>query len=232
MASQTTGGPDSRLLKEVYNRLYRHFGPQHWWPGETRIEIIVGAILTQNTAWSNVEKAIRNLEEKNFLSFEKLVDLPENTLAERIRPCGFFNVKAKRLKNLLRTISAHENGGGLDRFLSMPVSKLRSTLLSVSGVGPETADCIVLYAAEKPSFVVDAYTKRALLRHGWITEKADYEDVRRLFMDRLPKDVSFFNEYHALWVALGKDVLQAQETLQRLSVGGYGVGNRLYDKEK
>ena len=204
MASKTTGGPESNILKEVYDRLYRHFGPQHWWPGETRIEIVVGAILTQNTAWSNVEKAIRNLEENEALSFETLVDMPENTLADLIRPCGFFNVKAKRLKNLLRAVSAHENGDGLDGFLSQSQSRLRSALLSVSGVGPETADCIVLYAAEKPSFVVDAYTRRVLLRHGWISEKASYEDVRRLFMDRLPKDVRFYNEYHALWVALGK----------------------------
>jgi endonuclease-3 related protein len=192
------------LLKEVYQRLYAHFGPQNWWPGDTPFEVMIGAVLTQNTAWGNVEKAVAALKSDAF-SPESLYRMPEEDLARKIRPCGYFRVKARRLKNLLAAVQANGNGClDVDRFLSLPTAKLRHLLLSVSGVGPETADSILLYAALRPVFVVDAYTRRALSRHGWIEPDASYDDIQRLFMSCLPHDANLFNEYHALWVMLGK----------------------------
>ena len=195
--------PDSALLLEVFHRLLSRFGPQHWWPGESPIEVMVGAILTQNTAWSNVEKAIAALKRRRGLSLKALSRMSEESLSERIRPCGYFRVKARRLKNLIAAVQ-RPGHGDLDRFLSLPTKKLRDALLEVSGVGPETADSILLYAARRPVFVVDAYTRRALARHRWISPDAAYNEIQTLFMDRLPRDASLFNEYHALLVVLGK----------------------------
>jgi endonuclease-3 related protein len=187
----------------VYARLLEHFGPQHWWPGETPLEVMVGAVLTQNTAWVNVERAIDALRAAGELSLEALVRITEEDLARRIRPAGYFRVKARRLKNLILT--AHGLGDGdLDAFLARPTDELRQTLLAVSGVGPETADSILLYAAQRPVFVVDAYTRRALLRHRWILPQARYREIQSVFMKHLPPDVALYNEYHALWVAVGK----------------------------
>ena len=188
---------------EVFRRLLGRFGPQHWWPGESALEVMVGAVLTQNTAWPNVEKAIRALKEDGDISLSSLLRIPEEALAERIRPCGYFRVKARRLKNLM-TVAYQRGRGDLEAFLSLPTGELRETLLSVSGIGPETADSILLYAAGRPVFVVDAYTRRVLLRHGWIQPKASYEDIQALFMEGLPRAPSLYNEYHALFVALGK----------------------------
>lgn len=193
-----------RLL-EIYDRLFAFFGPQHWWPGETRFEVMVGAVLTQNTAWTNVEKAILNLKAQNLLSFEAMVAMPHSVLAEYIRPCGYFNVKAHRLHNLLAMIESRY-GGDLDFLVQEDLSTLRQALLSVSGIGPETADSILLYGAGKPIFVVDAYCHRLLSRHGLIGEDdADYHSIQELFMDSLPADPTLFNEYHALIVQTGKD---------------------------
>lgn len=187
----------------IYEALWQAWGAQHWWPGRTRFEVIVGAILTQNTAWSNVEKAIRRLKSERLLTPGRLHAVPLPELAERIRPAGYYNVKAKRLR-AFTTLLHTRFGGRLDRLFALDTPALRSVLLSVNGIGPETADSICCYAARRPQFVVDAYTRRFLLRHGWITEAADYETIARLFMDRLPPDVQCYNEYHALIVRLGK----------------------------
>lgn len=190
-----------RLLA-IYRTLAEAFGPQHWWPGETPLEIAVGAVLTQNTNWANVEKAIGNLKAHDLLDLEKLATLPPEILAHYIRPAGYYNLKAKRLQNLLRLI--HVQSGDLDAFLARPAEQLRQTLLAVKGIGPETADSIILYAANQPIFVVDAYTHRLLLRHNLISEEADYHEIQELFMDNLPPDPALYNEYHALIVRCGK----------------------------
>jgi len=189
-------------LLAIYRALADAFGPQHWWPGETPLEIVVGAVLTQNTNWANVEKAIINLKAHDLLDLAELASLPPEILAHHIRPAGYYNLKAKRLQNLLRLI--HAQGGDLDTFLAQPAGQLRQTLLSVKGIGPETADSIILYAANQPIFVVDAYTHRLLLRHNLISEEADYHEIQELFMDNLPPDPALFNEYHALIVSCGK----------------------------
>ncbi len=190
-------------LSEIYRLLLDHFGPQDWWPGETPLEIMVGAVLTQNTNWGNVERAIANLKQENLLHFEALGAISMEALAELIRPSGYYNLKAKRLKNLLTAIG--ENFDTLDDFFSQAPHDLRLSLLSISGIGPETADSIMLYAAEQPTFVVDAYTHRILSRHNMISEESDYHEIQELFMDNLPQETPLFNEYHALLVCLGKE---------------------------
>lgn len=184
--------------------MFDRFGPQHWWPGQTKTEIIVGAILTQNTNWENVKKAIANLRRARMLTFKALRDADEQALAELIRPSGYFNMKAKRLKNFV-DFFYREYGGSWKKFQSEPLDVLREKVLSVNGVGPETADSILLYALDKPVFVIDAYTKRALSRHGMISLDDDYHAVQALFMDHIAPDVPFFNEYHALFVRLAKE---------------------------
>lgn len=193
-----------RLL-EIYDRLFAFFGPQHWWPGETPFEVIVGAVLTQNTAWTNVEKAIANLKGAGVLSFEAMATLPAATLADLIRPCGYFNVKACRLHNLFAMIQGRYDGD-LDLFAQEELAVLRQSLIEVKGIGPETADSILLYAANKPTFVIDAYTHRLLSRHGLAAEEgADYHEMQELFMAALPNEPALFNEYHALIVLTGKE---------------------------
>lgn len=201
----------SQHILEIYNKLYEYFGPQHWWPGDTTVEIIVGAVLTQNTNWTNVTRAIENLKQENLLSLEALDAIPLDALAELIRPSGYYNLKARRLKNLISAISALMKeapapSGDPDTFFEMfDIHELRKTLLAVKGIGPETADSIILYAAGKPMFVVDAYTHRILNRHGLVEEYAEYHDIQDLFMDSLPEDTTIYNEYHALLVRLGKE---------------------------
>lgn len=190
-------------LSEIYSRLMDHFGPQSWWPGETPFEVMVGAILTQNTNWSNVEKAIQRIKDAGMLSLEKLVDLPSGLLAEYIRPAGYYNVKAARLLNLCHCIVNHGDGT-VAGFLAQPLAQLRTQLLGVKGVGQETADCILLYAAHHPTFVVDTYTYRVLSRHHLVGETSSYDEMQELFMDNLDADVEVFNEYHALLVQVGK----------------------------
>ncbi|MFO7761730.1 MAG: endonuclease III domain-containing protein [Thermodesulfobacteriota bacterium] len=192
-------------LRDIYNTLYKYFGPQHWWPGDSVLEIMVGAILTQNTNWENVSRAIANLKENNLLSLGALAELPLEHLAEKIRPAGYYNIKAARLKNLLNLIKKDCNDCRDPRdFLDEDREILREKLLAVKGIGPETADSILLYAAGKPVFVVDAYTYRIFLRHGLIPEESTYGEIQELFQDGLEEDVYLFNEYHALLVRLGK----------------------------
>lgn len=191
-------------LMTLYERMLRHFGPQHWWPGESPLEIMIGAVLTQNTNWSNVERAIKNLRRDDLIDIEKLVKIDPSALAELIRPAGYFNIKAKRLKSLIDFVW-REYEGDLDRFFNLPIDQLREKLLSVNGIGRETADDIVLYAAGKPTFVVDAYTYRIMVRHRLIAEDDDYEAIKEMFETHLPTDLALFNEYHALLVATGKN---------------------------
>lgn len=194
-----------KIINVIYKRLFESFGFQGWWPAKTSLEVIVGAILTQNTSWRNVEKAIVDLKKEKLLNVKSLKKIKINRLAHFIRPAGYYNIKAKRLKNFINYLSSIY-GGSLKRFFKKSVPELRRELLSVNGVGPETADSIILYAARKPIFVIDAYTKRFLLKHHLITDKAGYEDIQKLFMDNLKSDVSLFNEYHALIVYLGKNI--------------------------
>jgi endonuclease-3 related protein len=193
-----------QLLQDIYQRLYRRFGPQYWWPGQTPFEVILGAILTQNTNWSNVEKAIHNLRTNNLLTFEKLHRLDITELAEFIRPAGYYNIKAGRLKSFLNRLF-EKFDGDMDRLCALSTDRLREELLSIKGIGPETADSICLYAFNKPVFVVDAYTGRILGRHRLLEPGAGYEDIRLLFESSLPKEVPLYNEYHALLVRLGKE---------------------------
>ena len=165
---------------------------------------MVGAILTQNTNWQNVEKAISNLKKHRLLELSRLHRLPEKKLASLIRPAGYYNVKAKRLKSFLRFLS-EDYRGSLRKMSSLDKQELRAKLLTVHGVGPETADSILLYAIKKPVFVVDAYTRRIFSRHGLVSDKADYHQMQKLFMQNLRNSVKLFNEYHALLVKLGKD---------------------------
>ena len=197
--------PLSLSLEEIYDRLLTRFGPQHWWPGETPFEVMVGAVLTQNTNWQNVEKAIANLKAAGVMEFTAMVALPPEVLAAHIRPCGYYNIKSGRLKNLLAAID-EESGGDLEAFFAAGTEELRERLLAVKGIGPETADSILLYAAEKPIFVVDAYTHRLLVRHGLMDEdEAEYHAMQEMFMDALPADTALYNEYHALIVRVGKE---------------------------
>ena len=197
------------VLKEMYKRMYEALGPQGWWPGETPFEVCVGAILTQNTNWQNVERAINNLKKRDLLSPQALYELPEGILAELIRPAGYYRVKARRLKNFIRFL-VEDFEGDLAKLFALPLEEARQALLKVSGIGPETADSILLYAGEKPTFVIDAYTWRILLRHGLATEDMGYEDLREMFMRHLPEDPALYNEYHALLVAVGKNFCRPQ----------------------
>jgi len=190
-----------RLLL-LFDRLHAHFGPRHWWPADTPFEVIVGAILTQNTAWKNVEKALENLKALGSLTPAFLRAMPETVLKEAIRPAGYYNQKAKKLLAFLRFLY-EEHNGDLSHLFALDTDDLRAGLLSVSGIGPETADSIVLYAAERPVFVVDRYTVRILSRHAFLPEETTYPEAQRFLMDRLPEDVPLYNEFHALFVALG-----------------------------
>ena len=193
-----------KTLMEIYNLLFSAFGPQNWWPAETQLEMMVGAVLTQNTSWNNVEKAIQNLKERDLLSVRKLSQTPASTLTGYIRPAGYYNVKVRRLKNLLKLIEDKYSGDTKGLF-SFDSDTIRKELLSVKGIGMETADSIVLYGAGRPLFVVDAYTHRILTRHELIDEEAGYHDLQGFFMDHLPPDVELFKEFHALIVKTGKD---------------------------
>ncbi|MGB5687374.1 MAG: endonuclease III domain-containing protein [Candidatus Electrothrix sp.] len=190
-------------LDKIYSRMLEHFGPQHWWPGETPFEVMVGAILTQNTNWQNVEKAIANLKGAGVLSLPALAALSTEELAEYIRPAGSYNIKAGRLQNLFAMI-AKDWDNDLDYLLQQSAPVVREQLLSVKGIGLETADSMVLYAAGQPIFVVDTYTHRILLRHELISEDYDYFQIQEMFMDNLDEDAALFNEYHALLVQVGK----------------------------
>jgi len=191
------------LLMKIYRRLHRAYGPMHWWPGETPFEVMVGAILTQNTSWRNVEKAIQCLKANGVLNVRRVHRLKRSQLAPLIRSSGTYRIKADRLKSFVDFV-VEEYGGSMSRMKKERLEILRPKLLKVKGIGRETADSMLLYGLRKPVFVVDAYTKRILSRHGIISEKATYDEAQRLFMDHLPRDDKLFNEYHALLVNLGK----------------------------
>ena len=168
-----------RALRRAYELMRARFGHQHWWPGETPFEVCVGAILTQNPSWTKVERAIANLKSAGVLDAWKLFALPEAQLAQLIRPAGYFNVKARRLRSFLRVL-VEEFGSDLARLFAGDTSVVRARLLGINGIGPETADSLLLYAGGHHSFVVDAYTKRIFARHHWCPEDADYDSVKRL----------------------------------------------------
>ena len=199
-----------RTLEGMYEAMLAALGPSHWWPGETPFEVLVGAVLTQNTNWGNVERAIGNLRNAGVLDPHAMFDLPPEALAELIRPAGYFRLKTGRLRNVLAWL-LEECDGDMAALAGRDLDELRPGLLDVKGVGPETADSILLYALGKPTFVVDAYTFRILGRHGLVPEDADYHALQAEFMDRLDPDPRLFNEYHALLVRVGKDFCRKQQ---------------------
>jgi endonuclease-3 related protein len=199
-----------KKLMAMYRALHHAYGPQQWWPGDTPFEVMVGAVLTQNTAWANVEKAIVNLKRERLLTPAKLHRVPPRKLASLIRPSGYYNIKAGRLRNLVDFIQKRHSGS-LKKMFAVEPSVLRRDLLGINGIGRETADSILLYAGEKPFFVVDAYTKRIFSRHGLIDADADYDETRKLFTDHLRPDVQLYNEYHALIVRVGKERCRKRE---------------------
>ncbi len=196
-------------LMSIYRVLFRAFGPQGWWPGETSFEIIVGAILTQNTNWRNVERAIANLRRAGLLAPARWRGLSRGRLAALIRPAGYYNVKAVRLLGFLGHLQSRHRGS-IRRMLALPPARLREELLAVKGIGPETADSILLYAAGHPFFVVDAYTRRIFSRHGFVMETDSYAALQEFFSARLPADADLYGEYHALIVRLGKEYCRAR----------------------
>jgi endonuclease-3 related protein len=196
---------DRAELLKVFDLLLSSYGAQDWWPGDTALEVSVGAVLTQNTAWRNVAQAIENLREAGLLELEPLLRAAPGRVKALIAPAGYYNIKYDRLMNLLRFLNGH--GGDLEAFGRLPLEEQKSGLLGVKGVGPETADSILLYAFHRPVFVVDAYTRRLFSRlgHEWV-EKDSYGEVQTFFMELLPRDRGVYNEYHALIVVHSKDV--------------------------
>lgn len=193
-----------KLLMDMFAAMQEVLGNSEWWPADDAFEVMVGAVLTQNTNWKNVEKAIQTLKQQNVLTPQALLALPQDELAGLIRPAGYYNVKAKRLQNVLRWF--HDivkcNFTALETYTT---EELREELLTVNGIGQETADSILLYALNRPSFVVDAYTRRIFNRHSLVSEDIYYEELRDFFMDVLPEDTQLFNEYHALIVRVAKE---------------------------
>ncbi len=196
------GPATTRRVRSVYDRLLAHFGPRRWWPAESPFEVCVGAVLTQNTAWSNVEKAIANLKTAGALSPAKLMALDDTELASLIKPSGYFNLKTRRLKALVRFL-VEQGGSNFSAFAEETDATFREKLLAVYGVGPETADSILLYAFDRPLFVCDAYTRRIAGRLGLCPPESDYRHLQAFFTTHLPLDVALFNDYHAQLVALG-----------------------------
>jgi endonuclease-3 related protein len=209
-----------KLLQELYDKLWQAFGPQGWWPGETPFEVAVGAILTQNTNWGNVARAIAALKDRDLLEPQALHDLPEAELAQLIRPAGYYNLKARRLKNFLDLLQGRYQGA-MEVMAGDDLEDLRRRLLEVKGIGPETADSILLYALNKPTFVVDTYTFRVLSRHRLLPEACAYEELRRLFMDHLAADLGLYQEYHALLVRVGKEFCRPQPRCESCLLKGW-----------
>ncbi len=207
------------LLLELHHKLLEAFGPQGWWPGESPFEVAVGAILTQNTNWNNVARVIGDLKDRGLMAPRSLRELPDSELARLLRPAGYYNLKARRLKNFLEFLEQYQDSmvllGREDQ------ETLRPALLRVKGIGPETADSILLYALDNPTFVVDAYTFRVLKRHGLLDEPVPYEELRRWFMDHLPPEVPLYQEYHALLVRAGKEFCRPQPRCPRCPLHGW-----------
>jgi endonuclease-3 related protein len=208
-----------RLLQELFQKLLQALGPQDWWPGETPFEVALGAILTQNTNWNNVARTIAGLKAAGLLEPGALRELPEAELARRLRPAGYYNIKARRLKNFLAFLGQFQDS--MARMAAAELDSLRPALLGVKGIGPETADSILLYALNQPTFVVDAYTFRILSRHGLIFEPCSYEELRQLFMDHLPAEVPLYQEYHALLVRAGKEFCRPRPRCPQCPLHGW-----------
>ena len=196
-------GASSNVIRDVLRRLQKEYGSQYWWPAQSTYEVLVGAILTQNTAWTNVEYAISNLKKAQVLSPKKILALPPRRLGKLIRPAGYYNIKAKRLRALTQWLVEY---GGFAQLRALQTPVLRKSLLDIHGIGPETADAILLYAFERPVFVVDAYTRRIFKRVGVIQGEEGYEAIRAMFEDKLNPSVGKYNEYHALIVKHAKEV--------------------------
>ncbi len=192
-------------LLQIYQALLDHFGHRHWWPGETPFEVMIGAILTQSTNWKNVERAIANLKNRDLLSPGKMAELDLAALASLVRPSGYFNQKALKLKAFLKFFLAPPISGSIKKMKRIPSPLMRQRLLSVKGIGPETADSILLYALDQPVFVIDAYTRRIFTRLGLAPEKISYQDLRNFFEQNLPRRAALYNDYHAQLVELGKN---------------------------
>jgi len=205
---------EDKLFLKIFKYLYKFYGPQDWWPAKTKLEVIIGAILTQNTAWSNVEKAIKNLKKYNLISADKLYKIKVDKLAQLIKPSGYYNIKAVRVKNFINFLFGQYQGS-LHKMFREKDGVLRDRLLSVKGLGPETVDSILLYAADKPIFVVDAYTKRIFSRHHLVNRNDSYQDIQNKFMRCLKHDPYLFGEYHALIVELGKNACRKKPYCDR-----------------
>lgn len=205
-------------LRQVYQRLRKQHGKQDWWPGDSPFEIMVGAILTQNTAWANVEKAINNLKREKCLDAGKITALSHDQLAELVRPSGYFNIKAKRLRAFCEWLTEQGGEASIEQYETEP---LRHALLAVHGIGPETADDIVLYAFNRPVFVIDAYTRRIFSRLGMIDGDEGYETLRRMFQSRLKGDADLYNEYHALIVMHGKDICRVKPRCEQCGLSDH-----------
>lgn len=193
-----------RKIREFYKRAFTHFGNQNWWPAESKLECAIGAILTQNTSWKNAEKAINTLKDKSLIDMDKLHMIPTNDLSYLIRPSGYYRIKAKRLKNFIKFI-IEKYDGKIENMLKEKTDTLRDELLCINGIGPETADTIILYALEIPVFVIDKYTYRILTRHGLIPGKTTYQEMQKLMEDSIEKNHEIYNEFHALIVKVGKE---------------------------
>ena len=194
---------------QVYQTLLGALGPQHWWPGESPWEVMIGAVLVQNTAWKNVERAIANLREADLVDPRRLLVLPAEELAELVRPAGYFRLKTKRLRSLMEFV-VQRYDGSLEALRNADWRQLRAELLGVHGIGPETADSILLYALEHPVLVVDTYTHRVFARHGWIGYEADYHQLQEYLTSELPVDAAIYNELHALLVNVGHHYCRRQ----------------------
>lgn len=197
-------------IEKIYQHLFKMYGPQSWWPAQTPFEVMIGAILTQNTAWTNVEKAIVNLQRHELLTAKKISAASSAQLAELLKPAGYFNLKAKRLQHYCEWFLAQ---GGYSKLNKLPTEQLREALLNVHGIGPETADDILLYAFHRPVFVIDAYTRRLLLRLKIIKGDESYETLRSMMETALKSDVSLFNEYHALIIVHAKERCRKTKTI-------------------
>jgi endonuclease-3 related protein len=212
--------PNGQKLRQIFDLLLDTHGRQKWWPGDSPFEVMVGAILTQNTAWSSVERAIANLKDAKVLQQQRILDLPIDELGQLIRPSGYFNQKAKRLHNLCLFL---EESGGEDGLSKVGTAALRDMLLAINGIGPETADDILLYALHRPVFVVDAYTRRIFSRLGMLQGDEGYEEIRSGFEQMLGPDTEMFNEYHALIVLHGKETCKTYPHCGQCSLSGICV---------
>jgi len=202
------------ILLEIFRRLFQRYGPQHWWPGDSPFEVMVGAILTQSVAWQNAEKAITNLKSAGVMSPLALRNIPTDELAQLIHPSGYYNAKALKLQALVNWLGA-SYGDNLCRLFALNTEVLRTQLLAVHGIGPETADSILLYAANKPVFVIDTYTRRIINLLGLAPENDSYDAYQTLFTSNLPQNIQLFNEYHALLVRHAKTACRKQPVCEK-----------------